>query len=202
MSKSNLNLTDQKRLLRAEALSRREAQPNKDALSRRIMERVVSLPAYQSASVVLFYVDVRSEVRTRWVFPEVLAAGKRLIVPYCVRKELELFRLSDLAELVPGRFGILEPDPNLRDLPDRWVLPVELDLLVVPGVAFDKQGGRMGHGFGFYDRLLAAVCADVPKIGLAFECQIVTEVPMEPHDGTLDAVVTESAVYSARISAR
>jgi 5-formyltetrahydrofolate cyclo-ligase len=202
MSQANPNPSNPKRLLRTEALSLREAQPDKDDVSRRIVERLVSLPIYQSARVVLFYVDVRSEVRTQWFFPEVLKAGKRLIVPYCIGAELALFRLCDLGELVPGRFGILEPDPNLRTLPDRRVLPDELNLLVVPGVAFDSRGGRMGHGFGFYDRLLASVCSDVPKIGLAFECQIVPEVPMEPHDVALDAVVTESAVYSSGISAR
>jgi 5-formyltetrahydrofolate cyclo-ligase len=202
MMRDSSSLSDQKRLLRAEALSRREAQPDKDAVSRRIIERLVSLPVYQSASAVLFYVDVRSEVRTRWFFPEVLKAGKGLIVPYCVGAELELFRLSDLSELVPGRFGILEPDPILRSFPDRRVLAGELDLLIVPGVAFDRGGGRMGHGFGFYDRLLKSVRPDTPKFGLAFECQIVTEVPMEPHDVALDGVVTESAVYASRISAR
>jgi 5-formyltetrahydrofolate cyclo-ligase len=194
--------SDQKRQLRAEALSRREAQPDKDAVSRQIVERLVSLPLYQSASAVLFYVDVRSEVRTRWFFPEVLKAGKQLIVPYCVGAELELFWLWDLNELVPGRFGILEPDPKLRHRPDRRVLPDQLDLLIVPGVAFDRLGGRVGHGFGFYDRLLKSVRPDTPKFGLAFECQIVTEVPMEPHDVALDGVVTESAVYASRISAR
>lgn len=202
MTERGLDASSQKRQLRAEVLSRREAQPDKDAVSRRIIERLVSLPVYQTANTVLFYVDVRSEVRTRWVFPEILAAGKTLVVPYCVGAELELFRLSDLSELVPGRFGILEPDPNLRSRPDRRVLPEAVDLLIVPGVAFDKSGGRMGHGFGFYDRLLTSACSDVPKIGLAFECQIVPQVPMEPHDVALDAVVTESAVYPGGISAR
>ncbi len=200
MSQTNPDFADQKRRLRAKILSRREAQPDKEGVSRRIIERLVSLPAFQAANVVLFYVDVRSEVRTRWFFPEVLAAGKSLIVPYCVGTELELFRLCDPAELVPGRFGILEPDPKLRTLPDRRVLPEDLDLLIVPGVAFDPNGGRMGHGFGFYDRLLGSIRSEVLKVGLAFECQIVSAVPMEPHDVWLDSIVTEKAVYANGIS--
>jgi 5-formyltetrahydrofolate cyclo-ligase len=193
---------EQKRCLRTEVLARRAAQPDKETVSREIVERLFSLPEYQSAETVLFYVDVRSEVRTRWVFPEVLNSGKCVVVPFCVESELEIFRLWDLKELIAGRFGILEPDPSLRNLPDRRVVPEELDLLIVPGVAFDRLGGRLGHGHGFYDRLLRGVRPQVPKIGLAFECQIVTAVPMEPHDVRLDVVVTEKAVSPSRISKR
>lgn len=199
MSEPDPHLSEQKHLLRGEALSRRNTLLDKDALSRRVIERLVSLPEYQSAGMVLFYVDVRSEVRTRWFFPEVLQAGKRLVVPYCDGAELKLFRLLDLSELVSGRFGILEPEPKLRDHPDRGVVPDELDLLLVPGVAFDRTGGRLGHGFGFYDRLLKSAGPGIPKIGLAFACQIVPKVPMEPHDVALDAIVTEIAAYSNRI---
>ena len=95
-------MQEQKRRLRAEVLSRRDAQPEKEALSRRILERLFSLPAYQAAGTVLFYVDVRSEVRTGWGLSEALAAGKRLVVPFCVGRELELFWLRDLSELAAG----------------------------------------------------------------------------------------------------
>ncbi len=193
-------MQDQKRRLRAEMLSRRDAQADKDAVSRRILERVFSLPAYQAARTVLFYVDVRSEVRTRSGLSEALEAGKRLAVPFCAGRELELFWLRDLNELGCGRFGIQEPAPDLRNLPDRRILPAELDLLIVPGVAFDRCGGRMGHGFGFYDRLLCQIRPEIAKIGLGFECQIVPRVPTEPHDVPLDTVVTETAVYSNGMS--
>lgn len=191
MKSKSSTTSEQKSLLRAEVLARRAAQGEKEALSRRIVQRLFSLPAYQSAQTVLFYVDVRSEVRTRWAFPEVLAADKDLVVPYCVGSELELFRLRGLEELRPGRFGILEPEPRLRDRPERKVLPGELDLLIVPGVAFDRTGGRLGHGMGFYDRLLSRIRPEAAKIGLAFECQIVPAVPTEPHDVPLDTIITE-----------
>lgn len=194
--------SEQKHQLRTEALSRRAAQADKETVSRQILERLFSLPEYQAAETVLFYVDVRGEARTRWVLPDVLSSGKCLVVPYCVGTELELFRLRDLSELTAGRFGILEPDPVLRDLSDRRVAPEELDLLIVPGVAFDRRGGRLGHGFGYYDRLLARTRLRVLKIGLAFECQIVPLVPMEPHDVPLDAVITENGISSSRISSR
>ncbi len=193
----NISVQEQKARLRGEVLSQREAQTDKDALSRRILERVFSLPSYQAAGTVLFYVDVRNEVQTGWVLSEVLAADKRLVVPFCVDRELELFWLQDLKELAKGRFGILEPKPELRTLPDRRISPEELDFLVVPGVAFDRHGGRMGHGFGFYDHLLSQIPPGVPKIGLGFECQMLPRVPTEPHDVPLDTIVTEAAVYSS-----
>jgi 5-formyltetrahydrofolate cyclo-ligase len=202
MTQHDTSPSDQKRYLRTEALARRDSQPDKDALSRTIGERLLSLPAYQQAKTVLFYVDVRSEVRTRWVLPRVLESGNCLVVPYCVGRELALFHLRNVSELVPGRFGILEPDPVLRGDPHRRVGADQLDLLIVPGVAFDQFGGRMGHGHGFYDRLLAKIRPGIPKIGLAFECQIVPAVPTEPHDVPLDAVITETAVSPASISPR
>ena len=200
MAADPTTIFEQKRRLRAEVLAKRKAQPEKDAISRRIIERLFSLPVYQSAKTVLLYADVRSEVRTRWVFPEVLETGKDLIVPYCVGPELELFRLMDPAELVPGRFGIPEPEPALRDSADRKVAPEQLELLIVPGLAFDHGCERLGHGFGFYDRLLRNTRPGVLKIGIAFECQIVPQVPTEPHDVPLDAVVTEKATYRSGIS--
>jgi len=202
MPDSDPTFQEHKRRLRAEVLARRNAQTEKETVSRQIVKRLFSLPNYQRAGTVLFYVDVRNEVRTKAALPEVLKAGKQLVVPFCVGRDLELFRLWELNELTAGRFGILEPRRDLRDRPDRRVLPADLDFLIVPGVAFDREGGRMGHGHGFYDRLLAQVPPAVPTVGLAFECQMVSATPMEPHDRPLDAVITEQGVYSKRISQR
>ncbi len=202
MSDSHENLAAQKRRLRTEILSLRNNQPDKETVSRTILDHLFSLAEYRTARTVLFYVDVRSEVRTRWALPLVLEAGKTLVVPYCAGRELELFRLTHADELLPGRFGILEPDPALRDIPHRRVAPEELDLLIVPGVAFDRRGGRLGHGHGFYDRLLGKIRPQVPKIGLAFASQIVPAVPTETHDVYLDCVVTENAVFANGISSR
>lgn len=199
---SPLDQFEQKRRLRAEVLSHRANQSDKDAVSHQILRRLFGVTSYQAAETVLFYVDVRSEVRTSVGLSQVLGSGKRLVVPFCVGAELELFWLQDMAELSTGRFGILEPHPELRKLPERKVLPDQLDFLVVPGVAFDRQGHRMGHGHGFYDRLLSRIGTDVPKLGLAFECQLVPQVPTEPHDVRLDGVVTENAIYPDGITLR
>jgi 5-formyltetrahydrofolate cyclo-ligase len=74
----------------------------------------------------------------------------------------------------------------------------ELDLVVVPGVAFDRAGGRMGHGKGYYDKLLEHARPDTPLVALAFECQLFPEIPAEAHDVFMDKVVTEAAVYEGR----
>lgn len=192
---SQTALYEQKRQLRAKILSRRAAQRNKVPLSEPILDRLFALPSFQAAETVLFYVAVRSEVRTELGLLQVLDSPKRLVVPFCVGQELELFHLENLQELFSGRFGILEPDPKLRELPERRVLPEELDFLVLPGAPFDRSANRMGHGHGFFDRLLSQVGQDVPKMGLAFECQLVPQVPTEPHHIPLDGVVTENAIY-------
>jgi 5-formyltetrahydrofolate cyclo-ligase len=187
-----------KQRLREQAHAARNAQPDKDALSLTIVETFVGLPEYAAARTVLHYVDVRSEVRTRLSLPAALARGKRIVVPYCATGELGLFRLESLAELAVGTYGIQEPRADLRDLPGKRVRPEEMDLLMVPGVAFDRQGARLGHGLGYYDRLLRQARPDATLVGLAFECQLFEHVPTQPHDIFMDKVITEKAVYRGK----
>ena len=154
-------------------------------------------PEYADAKTVLFYVDAGSEVRTRQALPDALKDGKRIVVPWCVveTNELELFHLEDMSELVEGAYKILEPREGLRLAPGKRLTPADLDLVMVPGTAFDPRGGRMGQGKGYYDRLLANTRPDVTLIGLAFECQMFPEIPVAPHDVFMDAVITEKQVY-------
>src|SRR3954447_6743751 len=148
-------LPELKKQIREEAHARRNAQPDKDALSRVICEKFAALPEYAAARTVLFYVDVRSEVRTRDYLATALTHGKKIVVPWCNdRGELELFHLGSMDELALGMYRILEPLPELRRLPAKQVQVEELDLVMVPGVAFDRRGARMGHGKGYYDKLL------------------------------------------------
>jgi len=184
-----------KAALRAAVLARRRARPDAEDASRAILERVRTLPAYRAARVVLLYVSARSEVRTGPALGAARAEGKTVAVPYCVGDELALFRWTDPGELAPGAFGILEPRPELRGRPDRLVRPTDLDAVLVPGIAFDRRGGRLGSGRGFYDRLLSRVRPDATLIGAAFDCQLVDRVPVDPWDVSLDHVVTETAIY-------
>ncbi len=184
--------------IRKQAHANRRAQPDKDAVSRAICARFAALPEFAAARTVLLYVHVRSEVRTRHFLHEALAAGKRVAVPYCAGAELELFHLERMDELAEGTFGILEPRPELRERPEKRLDVGQVDLVMVPGVAFDRRGGRTGHGKGYYDKLLARTRPDAPLVAVAFECQLFADVPMLPHDVFMDKVITEKAVYEGK----
>lgn len=184
-----------KQQIREKAHANRNAQENKDELSRDIVARCMALPEYQRAKTVLFYIDVRSEVRTRNDLVNALSGGKKIVVPYCVDGELELFHLENYDELSLGMYRILEPMPELRSVEAKRVDVKEIDLIIVPGVAFDRRGGRTGHGKGYYDKLLEHARPDTPLVALAFECQLFDEIPMQDHDVFMDRVVTEKAVY-------
>lgn len=194
-----VNSPELKQQIREQAHANRNAQERKDELSREIVRAFMSLPEYQAAQTVLFYLDVRSEVRTRHSLVDALASGKKIVVPYCVEGEvLELFHLESPDELSTGMYRILEPKPELRRRPDKQVRVEEIDLIMVPGVAFDRRGGRTGHGKGYYDKLLEHARPNTPLVALAFECQIFPEIPMQPHDVFMDKVITEKAVYEGR----
>lgn len=190
-----MDLREQKRQLRQQALANRAAQEDKDGLSRRIMAQLFELPAYQQARTVMLYIGIRSEVRTREQVPEILASGRRVVVPFCRGHKLGLFTLRDLDELELSGFGLWEPPPSARAQPDKACDVKDLDLIAVPGVAFDRRGGRLGHGKAYYDRLLRDVRPDACLVGLAFECQLFPAIPVGKRDIFMDLVITESGVY-------
>jgi 5-formyltetrahydrofolate cyclo-ligase len=196
-------LVSEKARLRRQAYDARNAQPDKDQVSRSIVERFVALPEYAAAKTVMWYVDVRSEVRTRHQIGDALESGKTIVVPYCTVDEegankLGLWRLESMDELVAGTWRILEPPRERWGHPGKEVEPRDLDLIMVPGVAFTRDGARMGNGQGYYDRLLKHVRPDAPLIALAFEAQLFPELPVSPHDVYMDKVITEQAVYQGR----
>jgi len=191
-------LYELKTAIRKQAHENRRAQTEKDAVSEKIVSRFMDLAEYHSANTVMFYVDVRDEVRTRQALPAALASGKRIVVPYCVDGELELFLLENMEELELGMYRILEPKNELRTIEAKRLQPVDLDLVMVPGVAFDRNGGRTGHGKGYYDKLLQHARLDAPLIALAFECQMFEKIPAESHDIYMDKVVTEDEVYPGK----
>lgn len=188
-------LFELKNAIRKQAHENRRAQPNKDEVSNQIVNRFMDLEEYHRAKTVMFYVDVRDEVRTRQALPTALKSDKRIVVPYCVDGELELFWLEDMNELELGMYRILEPSAEMRTVERKRLQPTDLDLIMVPGVAFDRNGGRTGHGKGYYDKLLQHARLDTPLIALAFECQLFDKIPAESHDIYMDKVVTENAVY-------
>jgi 5-formyltetrahydrofolate cyclo-ligase len=188
-------LNERKNEIRKAAHAARREQADKDGTSKRITDRVMQMPEYQAAKCVMWYVDVRDEARTRHALPDALAGGKRIVIPYCVDGELELFHIESMDELETGMYKILEPRADLREVAEKRVDVSELDLVIVPGVGFDARGGRTGHGKGYYDKLLENAKPETPLVALSFECQMFDEIPMQSHDIFMDKVVTEEKVY-------
>jgi 5-formyltetrahydrofolate cyclo-ligase len=194
-----VEIATRKAQIRRAALAKRRSQENKDETSRRIAARLTGLPEYAAARTVMFYLDARDEARTRRAVEDALARGKKIVAPYCLDGELQLFHLETLDELELGAYRIPEPKTELRERPEKRAAVAELDLIVVPGVAFDRRGGRVGHGKGYYDKLLRRVRPDAPRVALAFECQMFPEVPTQAHDVFMNKIVTETAVYEGGI---
>lgn len=203
MSNTATELTEAKAQMRRAAYDARNAQPEKDEVSAIAVGSLMQLPEYRSAQTVLWYLDCRSELRTRHALPDALASSKRIIVPYCTVDEsgankLGLWWLESLDELEVGKWKILEPPRERWEEPGKLVEAEQLDLVIVPGVAFSRAGGRMGNGQGYYDRLLERVRPDCLLVGLCYECQLFDDLVVGPHDVFMNKVVTEHAVYEGR----
>jgi 5-formyltetrahydrofolate cyclo-ligase len=171
------------------------------------VDRFAALPEYAAARTVMWYLDARSEVRTRTRVADALRGAHRIVVPYSTvdpsgANKLGLWHLAAMEELVVGQWKILEPPRERWGEPGKEVPPAELDLVMVPGVAFSPDGGRMGNGQGYYDRLLKQVRRDAPLVALAYECQMFPDLVVGSHDVYMDKVVTEKAVYAGRGRAR
>ncbi len=158
----------------------------------------MALPEYRRARRVLWYVSHGDELPTHDAIRQELARGRTVLVPYVDGLNLRIWRIDALEELRPGAFGILEPPPTLRGDSGREPPPQRVDFVVVPGVAFDPRGGRLGSGQGFYDRLLGELRPDCTRAGLCYETQIIDRVPAEPHDQPMDLVVTDRRVRRRR----
>ncbi len=197
-------ILEEKSAMRREAYDRRNAQEGKESVSAAAVERFMALPEYQEAQTIMWYIHCRSETRTKdQLVEEVNKKEKTIIVPYCTEDEngenkLGLWRMESLEEMVVGKWNILEPPRDLWGNPEKEVQPEDLDLVMVPGVGFDRQGGRMGNGQGYYDRLMDKVRTDCQLIALCYECQLFDQILTAPHDIYMDKVVTEDAVYEGK----
>ncbi|MDI1232472.1 MAG: 5-formyltetrahydrofolate cyclo-ligase [Methylobacter sp.] len=196
-------MSDLKKRQRSKANAARNEQTDKESVSRIICDRFIAHPVYQQAKTVMWYSHCRSETRTQAALWCELATAKRIVVPYCTKDQqghnkLGLWWLEDVAELVPGMWGILEPPQQRWGEAGKAIAAKQLDCVLVPGVAFDRNGGRLGNGGGYYDRLLKCVRADTVLIGVCFESQLVEQVVMEAHDVAMDIVITEKAVYAGK----
>lgn len=182
-----------KEQLRQDALQSRRALPRSSVaeMSRRVAENVFSLGEYQSARRIASYVARADEVQTSLILERALIEGKSVAVPLVdpSSDEMLFLEIRSLGDLSPGKFGILEPK--------RTGQPVSLDetdMVLVPLIAWDKRGHRIGYGRGYFDRALSGRGGSI-AVGLAFDSQTVPHVPEGPSDVQLDLVVTEKNTF-------
>ncbi|MBE0426557.1 MAG: 5-formyltetrahydrofolate cyclo-ligase [Nitrospirae bacterium] len=183
-----------KKVIRREVLRKRdeippEARSVKNAL---IKQRFFSLPEFIEAKTVLFYASFRSEVETLSIIRESLNMNKRVVVPKVdkERHRLRLYEIKDASELTAGFMGI--PEPSLSE--ERLINIDKIDLIVLPGSAFDYSGNRLGYGGGYYDILLSEMHKKIPVAALAYEEQLVDSIPSEMHDIKVNMIVTDKSV--------
>ena len=161
------------------------SEERKRTWSALIIQKLEAHPAFKEARNVLLYYSMPDEPATH-DFAVCCAKDKHVYLPVVVSNtEMEIRRFASPSELRAGAYGILEPTGPLLEVTE------SIDLIVVPGVAFDRQGHRMGHGKGYYDRFIARFHKRRPYlIGLCFPCQLLPSVPFALHDAVMDCVIT------------
>lgn len=160
--------------------------------SNKIIEQFILLPQYMKAKTLLVYLPFKNEIDTKPLIKKSWQDNKRILVPVCQpEKKLLLSDLYSFNELKANKYGILEPaKEHQRSTPHE-----EVDLAIIPGVAFDYSGYRLGYGGGYYDRFLDNLLPDCTKIGLVFDFQLIDKVPTEPHDTRVDIILTENRIH-------
>lgn len=178
-----------KATLRRELLSRRQAlsEPRRRAAEDAILQRLLSRPEWKRSRTVALYYPVRGEVSLLGLFEH--AEGRVLLLPRVEGSELSFCRVNSLQELVPGAYGIPSPPCEAAS----WS-PQDIDLFIVPGVGYSERGHRIGYGGGYYDRVLAKKGNWQMAVGVAFSCQVLPGIPVEPWDRGVDLVLTEERV--------
>ena len=154
-------------------------------MAEHVEERVFSLPAVQNAATVMVFYSFGSEVPTRGIIRRLLEEGRRVLLPYMEGRTMEAAELRPGDPLATTAYGPKEPS---RRVP---VDPMEVDVVITPGLAFDRSGFRIGYGGGNYDRYLARLGAHATRVGIAFHPQVIGSVPHGPADEPVDVVVTD-----------
>ena len=154
-------------------------------------EQIKSLNCYRYAKTVMLYMSFQNEAPTDLLTKQAWMDGKNVVLPY-TDKEFKVwaYKVTGPEQLLLSPLGIREPDPAVCAL----AAPSSIDLIIVPGVAFDPAGNRIGFGKGCYDRFLPLLRTDAPKIALAYDMQIVEALPFQEHDIPLDGILTQSGI--------
>ena len=172
----------------SELSERKRAEKN-----RAIETRLFEFANFLEAKIALLYINGDNEVQTESIIKRAYIYNKIVVLPAFdpEKFEMRLMKVDKLSkELIPGPRGVLEPDANQCK-----TVPLErIDIAIIPGLAFDEKGGRIGSGRGFYDRLIPKLAITTRKVALTIEEQIVPQVPMEPHDRHVDIIITDKRI--------
>lgn len=153
-----------------------------------IFNKLINCDLYKCANTIFAFVSFKTEVDTHKIIKHALDNGKTICVPKINSKQegVKLYKIDSFDQLKKGYFGILEPSESCPAVNSN-----DLDLILMPGVAFDRHGGRVGYGAAFYDRFLSNMNRQVDKIALAYHFQVLESVPMSEHDVRIDGIITE-----------
>ncbi|MBA3018997.1 MAG: 5-formyltetrahydrofolate cyclo-ligase [Proteobacteria bacterium] len=161
--------------------------------TKQIEDNLFEFANFLEAKIVLLYINKKSEVASRNIIKRCFDFNKIVILPAFNIKtyEIKLMKVDDLDnDLITGPRGILEPDINRCK-----IVPVDrVDLALIPGIAFDEKGGRIGSGEGYYDRFIPKLSITTRKVAIALECQIIQQVPVESHDIHVDIIITDERI--------
>ncbi len=201
MMTSQMEFDASKKELRTRMKEIRAAIPDdvREAQNKAITNILLNTSLYESAAFILTYVSYGTEVDTRAFIRQALRDGKKVYVPKILsNRKMDFFLCEDLGSLSAGKMGIPEPDPDPETL-FPYTTHISLDsaencMILVPGLAFDSKLGRIGYGGGYYDQYLSHFCKKM-SIGMAFNEQIIDEVPMGQEDIPMDLVVTPDRAY-------
>ena len=177
---------------------------DRNVAAEKIYRNLMSLAQIENATTVAVFIDFGDEVRSRRFIPKLFDGRgftRTIGTPFCSGDEMIFYKLRrptvdpetgepSFSDLISGKYGILEPRPELRVAPENIVAPEDIDVILTPGLAFDLQGGRLGRGAGYYDRFLPKLRSDAMIIGICYEEQIVLKTPTDERDFRLHALAT------------
>lgn len=191
-------VTEAKRRLRSQLLAAWSSLTDAELLQLSVAatDHLLASPQWQQAGTIFTFVNMpKSELPTQRLIKAAFSQGKRVAAPVIAGKGLmEAYEFNDLAELQVDAYGILAPNPRIH----RQLSPQDIDLVIVPGLAFDRRGYRIGRGGGYYDRYLPRLSQKASTVGWTAERFVLQKVPVHPHDVPVKYIVTEQGMYRLR----
>lgn len=194
LESGSFNIKFDKNSIRDSVAARRRSLSDAEVeqKSLQISNNLSTLDIFKLSRSIALYSPIQKEVRTQYIFDLAVNCEKEVYFPRVNGSSLDFFRVNNLEQLKPGKFGVFEPDPNLLKVNIQHI-----DLFILPGLAFDRSGNRLGFGKGYYDRALDNV-PQGKKVGLAYEFQLLDAVPVDENDRKVEMIITEQGIVFSR----